>query len=110
MFMHRPIVGNLQEQVHASSMPSPGLGEWRVFYSCCPACEAVWTLQSSECFWLNRKPLCSSGPSFLSLQKSPYKVKLGSLPMSPGAGTAALLDSEVSKQPVTRMHVHPMYS
>lgn len=76
------------------------------FTSSCPACEAAWALQGSAQFQLNRKPLFSSAPSFLSLQKGPYKVKPGSLPMSPGAGTAVLLDSEVSKQPVTQMHAH----
>lgn len=110
IFMPRLTVRHLQECVQASPMLSPGLGEQSTFCSSCPVCEAAQAPQGSAWFRLNRKPLYFSLPSFLSLQMSPYKVKPGSLPMSPGAGTTVLLDSDVSEQPTTHMNAHPLCS
>lgn len=73
MFVHR-LVEHMQECVYAPSMPNPGSGERSMFHSSCPAWKAAWALQGSTWFWVNRKLLCLSRPSFLSLQKSPYKV------------------------------------
>lgn len=102
MFVHR-LVEHMQECVHAPSMPSPGLGERSMFHSSCPAWKAAWALQGSAWFWVNRKLLCLSRPSFLSLQKSPYKV-FSPCPQEPELQYCSILKFQFSLLPKC-MHI-----
>lgn len=78
-------------------MPPP-YRERSVFHSSCPAWKAAWAVQDSAWFWANRKPLCLSRPSFLSPQKSPYKV-LSLCPQGPEAQYCSILKFQCSLLP-----------